>query len=124
MKIEVRPKKDHEKYFKLVKDQVNLFFKDKSINPETVVSFNFVSKTKIRTLNKKYRSLDSETDVLSFPIWESISQMPKHGTVNLGDIFICMSVLQKNAKVDKLDFKEELKKICEHSLNHLISKHH
>lgn len=115
MKIEVYPEKARQKYLKLVTSQVNLFFENKSINPETVVSFNFVSKTKIKTLNKKYRQIDRDTDVLSFPIWSDIAQIPKKGVVNLGDIFICTSYFNENNRLEKMII---------HSLNHLIGKHH
>ncbi|MCL5407252.1 MAG: rRNA maturation RNase YbeY [Patescibacteria group bacterium] len=124
MKIEIHPERDEKKYSRMIKATVDHFFLDKKINPETVVSFNFVSKTKIRTLNKKYRQIDQETDVLSFPIWENLTQIPKKGTANLGDVFICLSVLRLNAQKEGKDETEELQGMIDHSLNHLVGKHH
>lgn len=124
MKIEIHPERDEKKYSKMIKTTVDHFFLDKKINPETIVSFNFVSKAKIKTLNKKYRQIDQETDVLSFPIWENLTQIPKKGTTNLGDVFICLSILRLNAQKEGKDETEELQGIIAHSLNHLIGKHH
>ncbi len=94
---------------------VNQFALKKNLNSKLIVNIQFVSKQKIKGLNKKYRHLDEATDVLSFPIWKNIKEMPKSREVILGDIVICpqMSDLDKN-----------LKKLIEHSLNHLIGVHH
>lgn len=124
MKIEVYPEKYRRRYFKIIQEQTELFFKNRPINPQTVVSFNFVSKAKIQTLNRQYRRLNKPTDVLSFPIWQNLAQVPKKGAVNLGDIFISLGVLKESAQEKNLDFNEVLKKIITHSLNHLVGKHH
>ena len=44
--------------------------------PSYDVGLQFVAPRTIRTMNKKYRSTDSETDVLSFPFYDSVSDVP------------------------------------------------
>src|SRR5690606_10781359 len=60
-----------------------LLLEGKSFNYE--ISLTFVNNEEIRELNKKYRNIDRETDVLSFPLEqdESLFPMPM-----LGDIVI------------------------------------
>lgn len=54
------------------------------------VSVRFVDNEEIRKLNKKYRNIDKETDVLSFPLGENgvYDINPDTGAKLLGDIVI------------------------------------
>lgn len=51
------------------------------------LSFSFISKDKIRELNKKYRGKDEPTDILSFPLDKT------HG-----EILICREMADKKFK--------------------------
>lgn len=84
------------------------------ISPKAILNIAFVSQDKIRALNKKYRQKDQVTSVLSFPVWRDIKQLPRKGTILLGDIYICPSVTEE----------KEITSLVVHSLNHLIGKHH
>jgi probable rRNA maturation factor len=99
---------------KIAEKTVKDYLVEKSLNPNAKVSVFFVCQTKIRKLNKKYRQIDESTDVLSFPIWENLKDIPKSGEVALGDIFICLD----NMGDHSLEF------LIRHSLDHLIGKHH
>lgn len=74
----------------------------------------FVKEKEIKSLNKKYRKKDKATDVLSF------------GTINdpLPQIVICLKVVKKNAKEDKIPFKQELSKTLIHGILHLMGMDH
>lgn len=98
-----------------IKQVVDDFVKDRDLNPQSVINISFVSKNKIRILNKKYRQIDRATDVLSFPIWHNLGEIPKTGQVALGDIFVCPREGDINKNLDDL---------IKHSLNHLVGKHH
>lgn len=102
-------------YHSLIKKTVKDFFKNYRISHQASVNVQFVSSQKIRALNKKYRRRDESTDVLSFPIWSKLEEMPKGTRLDLGDIIICP---QETSLV------EELPKLVTHSLRHLIGKHH
>lgn len=103
------------KYQTLIKKTAAKFQESFHLNPQAVTSIEFVSKSKIRGLNQKYRRLDKPTDVLSFPIWQNLKDVPKRGKINLGDIFICPEMTNIDTKLDALVW---------HSLNHLVGKHH
>lgn len=51
------------------------------------LSFAFISKSKIKQLNGKYRSKNEPTDILSFPLEK-----------NLGEIFICKEIAKQKSK--------------------------
>lgn len=99
---------------KITRNSVREYLKTNGINPQASVNVFFVTKRKMRSLNLKYRKIDSSTDVLSFPIWESKTDIPATGEVGLGDIFICP---------EEMEFKK-LGFLIRHSLDHLIGKHH
>ena len=98
-----------------IKTTVDDFAKNHHLNPQSTINISFVSKNKIQSLNKKYRKIEQPTDVLSFPIWKNLDEIPKNGEVALGDIFICPEMTE----IDK-----ELENLIKHSLNHLVGKHH
>jgi probable rRNA maturation factor len=50
------------------------------------VAIAFVDAGRIRELNREHRSIDSPTDVLSFPVDDAI---PAAGPTELGDVVIC-----------------------------------
>ncbi|HLB95882.1 MAG TPA: rRNA maturation RNase YbeY [Patescibacteria group bacterium] len=116
MKIIIAPEKETKKYLKPSAKIINRFFQNKPINQNAFINLHFVSPQKIKVLNCKYRQLDKATSVLSFPLFENIGQIPKKGPVILGDIFISQGK-------DTLD-KQTLADLIEHSLEHLIGKHH
>ena len=103
------------KYQPKIKKIVARFIQKHHLNPASNINIELVTRNRIRALNKKYRQIDKETDVLSFPIWRQKADIPKTGQVALGDIMIA-------PEKDNLDAKIEM--LIEHSLNHLVGKHH
>jgi len=101
-------------YQKIITKTISKFISTHNLNPDIQISIYFLSQAKIRALNNKYRHINKATDVLSFPIWKSLSSIPKSGPTILGDIFICP---------DKTKVDLNLSGLVEHSLNHLIGKH-
>ncbi len=67
----------------------------------------------IRGLNKRFRGIDSATDVLSFPL--------EHG---LGEVWISPNVIQTNADKFGVSFDEELLRIAVHGILHLLGYDH
>ena len=100
-----------------IQKTISDFLKKHHLNEQAKVDVFFVSKAKIRNLNKKYRNIDKPTDVLSFPVWNFLDEIPKEGIISLGDIFICKEMVQG-------EIKREIPNLVIHSLNHLIGKHH
>ena len=48
---------------------------DKTLLDSIEVGVSIVSSDEIRSLNKEYREIDKETDVLSFPQFEDVNQL-------------------------------------------------
>ena len=82
---------------------------------DAVASLNFVTKDEIQELNKKYRDIDTPTDVLSF-------ESDIEG--DLGDIFICVDVAVQNAKAYFTSIQSELKLLTVHGCLHLCGYDH
>lgn len=72
------------------------------------------------SLNKKYRRKNYATDVLSF------SNLPAKTTLptNIGDILICWTVLQKQARSFQHSQEEELAQLLIHGTLHLFGYDH
>lgn len=109
---------------KIIKKTTDDFSNNLKIPEKSQVSYHFLKPSEIQTLNKTYRKIDKPTDVLSFPLWPNLKKIPPKINSLLGDIFICPEILKENAENYKVSYKQELAKITEHSLNHLIGRHH
>lgn len=72
-----------------------------------------------RRLNSQYRNLDYATDVLSFPMSESLPD-----GLYLGDIFICLPVARLQAESAGRSLKAELLTLMIHGLLHLAGYDH
>lgn len=85
----------------------------KKIIPD--ISLIFIDEKKMKEMNKKYRSLDSVTDVLSFPSEE---------VGYLGDVVLSKSVIAEKAKEYGCSFIEELHRDIIHGVLHLLGYDH
>ncbi|RMG04273.1 MAG: rRNA maturation RNase YbeY [Nitrospirae bacterium] len=88
------------------------------------LSIVFANDSFSRRLNREYRGKDTPTDVLSFPMYESISDLPQEGEFLLGDIVINLHQAQRQAKNSGRPLFEELKVLLVHGLLHLLGYDH
>lgn len=79
----------------------------------------FVSRARMKTLNRKYRGKAYPTDVLSFPALEVFARQG-----HLGDVVICEPVLERQAKEAGHSPIEELHVLLIHGLLHLLGYDH
>ncbi len=79
------------------------------------ISLAFVGKEEIKKLNRKFRSKNKPTDVLSFLLNE--------GDI-FGEIVICPEVVKDNSKKYGVTFKAEMLKIFIHGILHLCGYDH
>ena len=91
-----------------------------------IVEVEVVSKNRIYEVNKKFRKIDSPTDVLSFPAAEfpmptgrQASQKKLYGT-----IFLCCDIIKLNARESDKSFEQEFNFILCHGIDHLLGIHH
>ena len=107
------------------------------------VNISFVSKSEIKELNDKFRQKDAVTDVLSFPnllepgrtnmqlITDKLDKItfaseinPENGTIFVGDICICKSVVFKQAKEYGNTKLREIVYMAVHGRLHLLGYDH
>ncbi len=84
------------------------------------VGVRFVSPTLIQKLNRQYRKINRPTDVLSFKLTADRLQVTDY----LGDLLICSSEAQKNARRQKISLREELIRLLAHGVLHLAGFDH
>lgn len=114
---------DFEDIFKKTIEEV---LKVEKIDAENVeVSLSLVDKTTIHDLNKKYRNVDRETDVLSFPIEDfSKKEAFKLPVLMLGDIVLCVDKAKEQAYEYDHSLKREIMYLTCHSTLHLLGYDH
>ncbi len=79
-----------------------------------------VDKAEIQSLNKTYRHQDKPTNVLSFP-----SDLPVEITEQiLGDVVICLEVVDKEARAQNKTFANHLIHMAIHGTLHLLGFDH
>lgn len=99
------------------------------------LGINIVGDRKMHELNRKYRGIDSTTDILSFALEDpnpaSLQHIPRIGFVaspdkwlRLGDIVISYPQALDDASIDGISVDEEIRNLVEHGLDHLLGIHH
>ena len=100
---------------------------------EFEVSISFVNNQEMRSLNKEYRNIDKETDVLSFPLVEFIEEKLNtededaeyiEEEIALGDIVISMEKAVEQSEEYGHSFKRELAFLLVHGMLHLLGYDH
>lgn len=99
----------HFDFEKIVKDVSNYF------NENTKISLILVNNEEIRNLNRDYRNIDRETDVLSF--------VDEDGEY-LGDIFINIERVYSQAKEYNHSVEREFAFLLVHGILHLKGYDH
>ena len=117
-------------YIELIEKVIGQAFLEEKI--ETInlyINIILTNPEHIRNINKKYRNIDKETDVLSFPMFEKeeIEEMKKNGNdINepLGDIIISIERVKQQAEEYGHSFERELSYMLIHGFYHLMGYDH
>lgn len=100
------------------------------------IGISVVGDRKMHEINRKFRGINSTTNILSFALEDPISQnqlqhVPKVGFVKspdnvlrLGDIIISYPQIIKDAGAEGVSIEDELRFLVEHGMNHLLGLHH
>lgn len=98
---------------------------EEGINVERVeISLTLVDGEEIRELNRDYRNVDKVTDVLSFPQYDNIEQMPDDEEILLGDVVICKEQAEIQASEYGHSLEREMVYLFIHSVCHLLGYDH
>ena len=98
--------------------------KVENFNENAEVSLSIVDKDTIHKLNKDYRNVDRETDVLSFPMEEEGFDDEGNPIFLLGDIVICLDVARNQAAEFGHSLEREMMYLICHSTLHLLGYDH
>lgn len=113
----------NKKIIKAIEDTLS----ENGLDPfDFAVDVNFVSRKRMRELNRNFRQKDYATDVLSFGQFEDVAcgQPKSPGPVMLGDIVLCRDVIEKESREEMKTYEEQLLMLVAHSTLHLIGIHH
>ncbi len=95
------------------------------IDNDFEVSITLTDEETVHLLNKKYRGIDSTTDVLSFPFNDfSQTEIKKDEYLVLGDIVINVKRAAEQAEQYGHSLKRELAFLTAHSMLHLLGYDH
>jgi probable rRNA maturation factor len=89
------------------------------IDEDSGLSILFCGNDYIRELNKRWRSVDEATDILSFPSESGVNNAPY-----LGDIAISPDKMRENAAYFQVSEDEELRRLLIHGVLHLLGYDH
>ena len=91
------------------------------------INILYVDNEEIRCINRENRNIDSETDVLSFPLndWDSPLEInPENGALLLGDVVISLEKAGSQAEEYGHRFQREVGFLLVHSILHLLGYDH
>lgn len=105
-----------------------LSLKERGVN-HLEISLTICGESKIRSLNNEHRNIDKVTDVLSFPVHETLRAEELDGRaleamLHLGDLFVCREVAIKQAQEFEITYEQEVVHQIVHGLLHLCGYDH
>lgn len=102
------------------------FMEEDLENKNLYINIVLTNPENIRKMNKEYRNIDKETDVLSFPMFEK-EELENREVSNLdilGDIVISIERVKDQAKEYEHSFERELAYMTVHGFYHLMGYDH
>lgn len=123
----------HNNSAALIKKAVCAALDAEQISTPCLVSVMLTDAEGIRTVNREFRGVDAETDVLSFPFNELrpgsfnpqvCDRDPETGAVVLGDVMISLPRCEEQGEEFGHGFERELSYLTVHSVLHLLGYDH
>lgn len=118
---------ENNEYINILKKVLEYcFIEEKLENKNLYINVVLTNPENIRKINKEYRNIDKETDVLSFPMFEK-GELEKRKYLNqdiLGDIVISVDRVKKQAIDYGHSFERELSYMAVHGFYHLMGYDH
>lgn len=123
--------KENKKYQNIIKKVLEKCFEEeKIIDSKLLIAITLTNAENIQLINKQYRNIDKETDVLSFPMFEKDeledkikNQLFEHEDI-LGDIIISIPRVEEQAEEYGHSFERELSYMVVHGFYHLMGYDH
>lgn len=131
IQIEFDGIEENEEYLSVINNVLEKCYEVEKINNEKIfINIILTNPQKIRQINKEYRNIDKETDVLSFPMFEKqeLDELLKAQDFIekdiLGDIIISIPRVIEQAKEYNHSFERELAYMTVHGFYHLMGYDH
>ena len=122
---------ENKKYEEIIDKVIKKCFEIENILQSNLyVSITLTNSKNIQRLNKQYRNIDKETDVLSFPMFEKqeieekIEKKDFQNEDILGDMIISIPKVEGQAVEYGHSFERELAYMVVHSFYHLMGYDH
>lgn len=122
--------KENNTYVNFIEKIVKKCFEVEQLDKANLyIGFTLTNPENIKRINGEYRRIESETDVLSFPMFEKdeIEEMRTHKSEYeeaLGDIVISIERVEEQAKDYGHSFERELAYMVVHGFYHLMGEDH
>ena len=115
-----------ERFSAIIEKVAGEVFESEGIQVNAEISVSFVDNEEIRRINKKFRKIDRETDVLSFPILDFSEKhdFDSNTFYELGDIIISYEKALSQAESYNHSIEREIAFLSVHSMLHLLGYDH
>ena len=121
----------NDEYEKTIRKVITECFKEEKLeNSKLYISITLTTPENIHKINKQYRNVDRETDVLSFPMFEKEELEQKiakndfeHEDI-LGDVVISIEKVKEQAVEYEHSFEREFAYMLVHGFYHLMGYDH
>lgn len=131
VEINYKEEKPNETYEKIIEQVLETCFVEEKMDKLGLyVSVTLTCPSCIREINKEYRNIDKETDVLSFPMFEKAEldeMVEKQNNVVsdvFGDIIVSIDRVKEQAEEYGHSFERELSYMVVHGFYHLRGYDH
>ena len=94
------------------------------IHPDSELSISLVDESEMSSLHLQWMDEPGPTDVLSFPMDELLPNSAAGGPGVVGDVVLCPSYAEKQAKLAGHSLQEELELLTVHGVLHLVGFDH
>ena len=126
--IEYLDLEENKDYEELINRVLNTCFQEENMEKTSIyIDITLTNPENIKKLNKEYRKIDKETDVLSFPMFEKEEIEELKLTTDpetLGDIVISIERVKEQAVEYGHSFERELAYMVVHGFYHLMGEDH
>lgn len=122
--LDIEEKKE---YIEILNKVLEKCFEEEKLNSEKLyINIVLTNPKNIKEINKQYRNIDKETDVLSFPMFEreELTKLENENPDILGDIVISIEKVEEQAKEYGHSFERELAYMAVHGFYHLMGYDH
>lgn len=118
---------ENEEYSGTINKVLNKCFMEEDLKDKNLyINIVLTNPQNIRKMNKEYRNIDKETDVLSFPMFEK-EELENRQVLNLdilGDIVISIQRVKDQAEEYGHSFEREFAYMLVHGFYHLMGYDH